>query len=243
MNEQRTPDWFAARLGKITASRIDAVLARPKGKGQDYSATRANYRAQLVLERITGKEKEQGFQSKAMERGIELEPEARAAYDTAKGVMVEPVGFVQHPLIKNAGCSPDGFVGEDGMTQFKCPYPATHIEWLTKGGVPTEHRKQMAFELSCCPERKWSDFVSYCPDMPDHLRLFIARFTRESAVDVIEEIEREVIKFDAEIKEVIASLPSGKPVEREVSESFKESIRAATRNPEADLTITDADLA
>lgn len=199
MNEQRTPEWFAKRCGKITASRVSAVLAKAKTKGET-SITRDGYKAQLVLERMTGIERESGFQSKAMERGIELEPHARGAYDTRYKVMVEPVGFVAHPHIKNAGCSPDGFVGEDGMIQIKCPFPSTHIEWRTKGGVPTEHRKQMAFELSCCPGRKWSDFVSFCPDMPnDRLRLFVARMTRESATDIIEEIEREVLKLDAEV--------------------------------------------
>jgi putative phage-type endonuclease len=238
MNEQRTPEWFTARLGKITASRIGAVLARPR-KGSESSLTRDNYRAQLILERITGIEKESGFQSKAMERGIELEPEARALYDTVKNVMVEPVGFIQHPTIANAGCSPDGLVGDDGMVQFKCPYPATHIEWLTRGGVPTEHRRQMAFELSCFPERKWSDFVSYCPDMPDHLRLFVARMWRDAMVADIEDIEREVLKFDAEIEEAIKLLPNGKTLE----ENLERSIHAvkAKRNPEAELGITHDD--
>lgn len=205
MSDQRTPEWFKERCGKITASRIGAVLAKPR-RGSESSLTRDNYRAQLVLERMTGIERESGYQSKAMERGVELEPEARAAYDTRYDVMVEPVGFVQHPRIKSAGCSPDGFVGDKGMVQIKCPYPATHIEWRTKGGVPAEHRKQMAMELSCCPERDWSDFASYCPDMPDRFRLFTARMTRESAKDIIEEIEREVLKLDAEVEATIKRL-------------------------------------
>lgn len=222
MNEQRTPEWFKERLGKITASRIGAVLAKAR-KGNESSHTRDNYCAQLVLERMTGIERESSFQSKAMERGIELEPEARAAYDTKFSVMVEPVGFVQHPTIKNAGCSPDGLVGDEGMIQIKCPYPANHIEWLKRGGVPAEHRRQMAFELSCCPERKWSDFVSYCPDMPAHLQLFVARMTRDSAKDIIEEIELAVIKLDAEVDETIRHLPKDESLEETLTNSVSQA--------------------
>lgn len=222
MNEQRTPEWFAQRCGKITASRISAVLAKAK-KGADSSLTRDNYRAQLVLERMTGVERESGYQSKAMERGTELEPNARAAYDTKFDVMVEPVGFVQHPRIKNAGCSPDGFVGEDGMIQIKCPFPANHMAWQLRGGVPTEHRKQMAMELACCPERKWNEFVSYCPEMPAHLQIFTAKLTREAAKDTIEEIEREVLKLDAEVDDMIRHLPKDESLEEALTNSVSQA--------------------
>lgn len=241
MNDQRSPEWFKERCGKITASRIDAVMAKPKGKNT-YSATRANYKAQLVLERITGEEKGSNFQTKAMERGTELEPEARWAYNSKFDVVAEPQGFIQHPTIPNAGCSPDGFVGDEGMIQIKCPYPANHIEWLTSGAVPTEHRKQMAMELSCCPERKWSDFVSYCPDMPPHLQLFVARLKREDARDIIEEIDREVMKLDAEIEETIRHLPKNEPILETLGKSVAQAREARGLPPEEELLANDGDL-
>lgn len=247
MIEQRTPEWYRQRCGKITASRISAVLAKSRKSGEA-SRTRDNYRAQLVLERMTGIERESGYQSKAMERGADLEPDARAAYDTKFDVIVESVGFVPHPTILNAGCSPDGFVGDKGILQIKCPYPATHMEWLMRGGVPVEHRPQMAFELSCCDERDWNDFVSYCPDMPEHLRLFVARMTRDSAKDKIEEIEREVVRLDAEVAEMIRHLPSGKSQEELLQASIEAVPRKAkiaevvTRAKEDPTTITQEDV-
>ncbi len=249
--EQRTPEWYAARLGKITASRISAVLAKPQGK-KPSAATRDNYRAELLLERITGKEKADTYQSKAMERGIQLEPEARAAYDTRYSVMVEPVGFVLHPTIKNAGCSPDGFVGDEGIIQVKCPYPAHHIEWLTRGGLPSEHRPQVAFELACCREREWEDFVSYCPDFPEHLRLYVYRVYRTAMVDVIENIEREVVKLDAEVEEMIRLLPSDKSTmellgaSKEQAEERKAKLSgaiAAAREDSTQVTQDDVEFA
>lgn len=213
---QHTAEWHAERLGKITASRIDDVLAKPR-KGGETSRTRENYKAHLMLERLTGKPREE-FNSWDMQRGVEMEPLARAAYEDALGVMVEAVGFVEHPKIPMAGCSPDGFVGEEGMVQFKAPKAATHFEWLSKGGVPMEHRKQMAFELACCPDRKWNDFVSYHPDMPEHLRLFVTRYHREDIF--IAEIEAEVAKFDAEIEEAIRHLPNGKTLQVNLEQSI-----------------------
>jgi hypothetical protein len=201
-DQQHTPEWRSERLGKITASRIDAVLAKPR-KGEGSAATRMNYRAQLVMERLTGKEREE-FQTWDMKRGLDLEPIARAAYEDRAKVMVEAVGFVQHPTIKMAGCSPDGYISDFGQVQFKVPKAATHFEWIRAGRVPAEHRKQLAFELACTG-RQWNDFVSYHPDMPDHLKLFVVRYAREN--EFIAEIEAEVVKFDKEICELIDELP------------------------------------
>jgi hypothetical protein len=201
-SEQRTPEYRSDRLGKITASKIDAVLAKPK-KGEGSAATRANYLAQLAVERMTGKEREE-FQTWEMTRGIEMEPLARAAYEDRANVMVEAVGFIAHHSIVNAGCSPDGMVGADGLVQFKCPKMAKHLEWIRANKVPSEHRKQLAFELACT-QRKWTDFCSYHPDMPDHLKVFVVRYTRDEVF--IAEIEEEVRKFDAEVEQLITDLP------------------------------------
>jgi predicted phage-related endonuclease len=208
MNDEEIRQWKSERLGKITASKIDAVLAKPK-RGEGSSATRSNYMAQLLLERTTGKEREE-FQTWEMKRGIELEPLACVAYEDRQNVMVEACGFIAHPQIPMAGATPDGLVGTDGLVQFKVPNAATHLKYLKARHVPAEYRKQLAFELAVTG-RKWTDFCSYHPDMPEEWRLFIVRYEREDAF--IAEIEEAVRKFDAEIEEMRKALPSLDPLE------------------------------
>ena len=121
--EQRTEDWYKARLGKVTASRVADILAKTKS---GYSASRDNYMAQLICERLTNTQVE-SFTNAAMQWGTEQEPFARAAYEVAKGVLVEEEGFVPHPVITMAGASPDGLIGDDGLVEIKCPNTATHM--------------------------------------------------------------------------------------------------------------------
>jgi len=193
MNEQGTQEWRDERSGKITASRIDDVLTKPR-KGQKDSAVRSNYRAQLICEILTGKAIEEQFQSWDMKRGVELEPIARAEYELRMAVVVDTVGFVAHPSISRAGASPDGLVGTSGLVQFKCVKTAKHLDWLMAQIVPTEHRGQMYFEMACTG-RQWSDFVSYEPNLPEEFQLFVARLRRDDVE--IAEIEGEVRKNSA----------------------------------------------
>ncbi len=123
--EQRTEEWFAARLGKVTASRVADVLAKIKS-GE--SASRKNYKMELVVQRLTGKAGE-SFTNAAMEWGTEQEPFARMAYEAHTGTFVKEEGFVDHPTIEGFGCSPDGIVGE-GLIEIKCPNTANHIETI-----------------------------------------------------------------------------------------------------------------
>lgn len=206
--EQGSAEWREIRAGKVTASRIGAVMTKPR-KGQKESVTRANYRAQVVAERLSGKAAPDEYQSWEMRRGTDLEPNARIEYELKTGNDVRTVGFVEHPKIANAGASPDGFIGEDGMVQFKCGIPATHLTWLLEGIVPLEHRPQMYFEMACTG-RMWSDFVSYDPGLTGH-ELFIARLERDEAE--IEAIEVEVVKFNREVDEIIARLAKPDPME------------------------------
>lgn len=199
---QGTAEWAAARAGRVTASRIDAVLSRSRDRKSE-GATRRNYKAQVISEILTGRPQENGFTSKAMEDGLELEPLARSAYELAKGEFVDLVGFVLHPIIERAGASPDGMVGERGLVEFKCPFPATHIGYLLAGEVPAEYQLQMLWEMACA-ERDWCDFVSYCPAFPPHLQLFVVRFQRDDKR--ITEITAEVNVFLNEVEEIIARL-------------------------------------
>jgi len=196
---QGTNDWFAIRLGKVTASRVADVIAKTK---TGYSTSRENYMAQLVVERLT-QTKAESFTNAAMQWGTDQEPFARAAYEAAQGVMVEEVGFVPHPTIKWAGASPDGLVGDDGLVEIKCPNTATMIEALLTGKVPTKYFTQMQFQMACTGT-KFCDYVVFDPRMPAKAQLFVTRVNRDDAY--IAEIEAEIVKFLAEVESQVQQL-------------------------------------
>lgn len=200
--EQGSAAWLDARCGKVTASNVPDVLSRSRDRKSE-GATRRNFKARVISEILTGRPQENGFSSKAMEDGIELEPLARTEYEMRYDLLVQEVGFVLHPTIERFGASPDGLVGLKGMAQFKCPYPATHIAYLLAGVVPSEYEPQMFSEMACA-EREWSDFVSYCPAFPPHLQLFVVRLQRDEKR--IAEITAEVNVFLNEVDEIIARL-------------------------------------
>lgn len=197
--EQRTEEWYAARLGKVTASRVADVIAKTK---TGYSTSRANYMAELVCERLTGS-KGDSYQNAAMAWGTATEPFARAAYESRTGELVEETGFVLHATIPNAGCSPDGLIGEDGLIEIKCPFTATHIETLLSKQAPSKYMTQMQWQMACTG-RKWCDFVSFDPRMPEHMQFFCIRVNRDQIM--IDDLEREVEKFLFELDEKIMRL-------------------------------------
>lgn len=199
--KQGTPEWFAERLGKVTASRVSDVLAKIK-TGE--AASRANYRAELVAQRLTGY-MEEGFTNAAMQHGNEYEKFARAQYEIKKDVMVDEIGFVSHPVIEWAGASPDGLIGDDGLIEIKCPNTATHIDYLLSGKAPSKYIPQMVWQLACTG-RQWCDFVSFDPRMPEDMQLFIVRFDRND--EQIAETESEVRKFLSEVESTISKLKS-----------------------------------
>jgi putative phage-type endonuclease len=197
--EQRTEEWFSARLGKVTASRVSDVVAKTKS---GYSTSRANYMAELVCERLTGKQGE-FFQNAAMAWGTEQEPFARGAYEERNGIFVEEVGFVSHPTILMAGASPDGLVGDDGLVEIKCPNTATHIDTLLDKEAPSKYVNQMQWQMACTG-RAWCDFVSYDPRMPENMQFFATRVMRDN--NLIIELEREVEKFLFDLDQKIIKL-------------------------------------
>lgn len=196
---QGSPEWFAQRLGKVTASRLVDVLAKVKA-GE--AAARANYRAELVAERLTGKVAE-GFSNAAMKWGTECEPLARAAYEAEFGLLVEEVGMVQHPTIPNTGASPDGLVSTDGLIEIKCPETKAHIETLLSKAAPAKYVPQMQWQMACTG-RAWVDFVSFDPRMPSDLQLFVCRVLRDD--ELIHQYETEVRAFLAEVDATVTSL-------------------------------------
>lgn len=201
MIEQGSPEWHAMRCGKVTASRIADMLAKTK---TGWGASRANYKAQLVAERLTGVVAE-GFTNAAMEWGKEKEAEARAAYGFYANETVELIDFVTHPVMLMSGASPDALVGMDGLVEIKCPNTATHIETLLGGSVPGKYQFQMQWQMACTG-RWWCDFVSYDPRMPEDMRLFVKRLERDD--EAIAMIEKETRIFLAEIDATVAQLTS-----------------------------------
>jgi putative phage-type endonuclease len=197
--EQGSTAWITARLGKVSASRISDVVARTRS---GYGASRANYAAEIITERLTGAPAER-FQNAAMAWGTEKEPDAKDAYCFLRDAEIEAVGLVLHPTIDMACASPDGLVGNDGLIEVKCPQTATHIDTLLSETVPDKYVKQMMWQMSCTG-RQWCDFVSFDPRLPAEMQIFIKRVPRENAL--IAELEAEAVKFLAEIDDTIVKL-------------------------------------
>lgn len=197
--DQQSEEWFAARLGKVTASRVADVIARTK---TGPSASRANYMAELVAERLTGARGDT-FTNAAMQWGTDNEPEARLAYEFRTDVTVEQVGFIAHPNIGMSGASPDGLVAADGLVEIKCPNTATHIETLLTGTIPAKYETQMLWQMACTG-RAWCDFASFDPRLPEEMRLFVKRFARDDAR--IAEMEEQVREFLFELDTTVRRL-------------------------------------
>ena len=203
MNEiiQGSAEWFAIRLGKVTASRVADVIAKTKS---GYSTSRANYMAELIAERLTGTSAE-SYTNAAMQWGTDNEPKARLAYEFQTDAAVEQVGFVVHPNIDQSGASPDGLVGDDGLVEIKCPNTSTHLDTLLGQGVPAKYITQMQWQMACTG-RKWCDFVSFDPRMPEAMQLFIKRIERDDAK--IKELESEIASFLLELAVKLSQLNS-----------------------------------
>lgn len=205
---QGSEAWFAARVGKVTASRVADVIAKTK---TGYGASRANYMAELIAERLTGAPAER-FTNAAMQWGNDQEDNARQLYAYRYDVEVETVGFIAHPKISMSGASPDGHVGKDGGVEIKAPNTATHIDTLIGGEIPGKYQTQMLWQMACSG-RAWTDFVSFDPRLPGPMRLFVKRLHRDDIR--IAEMEREVTAFLAELDAKIAALMAA--VEREAA--------------------------
>ena len=192
MIEQLSEEWFTARLGKVTASRVKDVMAKTKSGP---AATRTNYMMELLCQRLTGK-REESFTSAAMQRGTDLEPIARMTYELNTGNEVTEAEFIVHPEYSAMGASPDGFVGDDGLIEIKCPNTAKHLACIQSDSYDKQYYPQMQFQMACTG-RKWCDFVSCDDRLPDELQLFVCRVARSE--DYINLMMDEVMKFLAEL--------------------------------------------
>jgi len=209
---QGSDEWYAIRCGKVTSSRIADLTATTKS---GVSASRARYMGELIAERLTGVSSK-GFQSPDMLAGKEKEAEARALYEFRHDVDIQQIGFVHHPKIAMSGCSPDGFVGDNGGVEFKCPIVATHIETLMTHKCPSHYLKQIQWNLAC-DGRAWRDYVSFCPEMPANMQIFIKRVPRDDAM--IADLEKHVVAFIVELDARLCALRSAYDLDAVLRES------------------------
>lgn len=197
--QQQSDSWWASRLGRATASRVKDIMA--KGRGGAPSATRQNYMMQLLCERLTGK-REEGYTNAAMQRGNDLEPIARVAYEMYEDCEVVEVGLVLHPSIDGFGASPDGVIllenGRRGL-EIKCPNTAQHIAVIQSGKHDTQYEWQMLAQMACA-ELESVDFVSFDDRLPEELQYVCFRYHRDEAR--IREMEAEVMAFLEELAEL-----------------------------------------
>jgi putative phage-type endonuclease len=195
---QRSAEWYAARAGLLCAS--DAGDAFPKTPG----ATQRDLILSIAVEQITHEAENGGsFVNADMQRGIDLEPRARAAYEAQTGDLVEIVDFCRHDTLA-IGCSPDGFVGDDGMLEIKCPRKANHLLTMREGKLPEKYRLQCLHQL-LVTGRVWVDFVSYCDGLPDFIpACWVTRYT--PTADALAEYQAKVEKFLAEVDRERAAL-------------------------------------
>ena len=198
---QGTDEWRALRAGKVTASRIADMMAKTK---TGYAASRTNYAAQLVAERLSGV-MENGYSNAAMQWGKDNEADARVAYQFRTDKVGTEVGFVDHPSIPMSGCSPDGLVGDDGLVEIKAPNTATHINSLLDTKAPAGYLLQMQWQLSCTG-RKWCDFVSYDPRLPEAMQMVVFHVKRDDAL--IADLEKHVLAFVEGIDATVTLLRS-----------------------------------
>ena len=184
--QQGSEEWKTLRLGKITASRVSQVMGK----------SRQNFLAIIAAERIS--KQAESFTNAAMQWGVDTEPFAREAYEARNGVKVVQVGFCLHPTIKEAGASPDGLVGDDGLIEIKCPNTSTHVGTLIDQKAPTKYIPQMQFQMACTG-RQWCDFVSFDPRIEQSF--FQIRVERDN--EYIEKIEKEVSEFLEEVEKLV----------------------------------------
>jgi predicted phage-related endonuclease len=193
--EQKSPQWYAARAGRLTGSVASAMLSKAKS-GSGESAGRLNLRAKLVLERVTGKTQEDDYVSRDMQRGIDLEPEAFGKFEALTGVILQRCGFLS--MDHDYGCSLDAYIGDfDELVSIKCPNDATHMASLFGKKIPKVYMDQCMHELWITGAKR-HHFMSYNPNFPPKLRVF--RVTMERDGFDIPAYEADASRFMAEVR-------------------------------------------
>lgn len=200
--QQNTPEWHAARCGRVTASRVCDIVRKVK---TGVSKMRRTYAGELIAERLAGVQHGDGFVSQAMQFGKDMEDRAALTYAFMRDASVEKIGFVEHPTIEMAGASPDRLVGDDGLLQIKVPNTSTHLDSLRGAEIDPDYLKQIQWEMACTG-RLWCDYCSFDPRLPEAMQLHVQRVARCGTA--IKELEEQVTIFLAEIEAEVAELTS-----------------------------------
>ena len=200
--EQGSPEWMVLRIGKIGGSRVADLLT--EGRGGAESLTRKKYKNELIRERLTGK-KLDTYKTPAMQRGIDLEPMARAWYEVKYNTFVDQVAIVLHPSINGGQCSPDGIVeATNSLIEIKIPNPENHLDNILTGGKQLEqYYDQVQWQLACMPEKEFCDLISFDPELTG-LEGFVKRIYRDD--EYIKTMEDKVILFLQEIETTVNNL-------------------------------------
>ena len=201
---QGSPEWFSARLGKLTASRLGDLMKVTKYGESTY---KTRLRMELAIERITGKSASSVVMNQAMRDGVEREPDARKLFEAVTGKEVALCGSFDHPEIVNTAASPDGLLREeDAILEIKCPTPVTHAKNLMAETMPSNYVYQVQWQIACT-ESTHGYFASYHPDFPKELRLKVVKVERDD--EVISKIAEAVKKMDIEIESLINDIKQG----------------------------------
>jgi len=201
---QGSDAWFAARCGRITASRLGDIMRKTKWGESTY---KAKVRLELAIERITGKSVSSVVMNQAMRDGVEREPDARKLYEVITGKEVALCGSFNHPNIANTSASPDGLImDENAVLEIKCPTHATHAKNLMSDKMPKNYVYQVQWQIACT-ESDYGWFCSYHPDFPKDLRLKHVKVERDN--EVIKSLEEEVRAFDISIEDLIIKIQNG----------------------------------
>ena len=188
---QGSDEWFAAKLGMVSSSHFKEVLNKKTG--------RKLYMRKVAGERLSGAN-ESSFSNKNMQDGIDLEPDAKLYYEKVNKCEVQEVGFIKKD--DWIGSSPDGLVGVDGQIEIKCVIPSTQIATILGGIMPNEHIKQVQGQLFVS-ERKWCDFISYCPLLKPRPFFSVRVFKDE---EYLHNLAVELEMFIADLKKMIDSI-------------------------------------
>ena len=201
---QGSDEWFAARVGKITASRLGDIMRKTKWGESTY---KAKVRLELAIERITGKSASSVTMNQAMRDGVEREPDARKLFEAVTQKEVALCGSFDHPTIVNTSASPDGLLrGENAVLEIKCPTHATHAKNLMSEKMPKNYEYQVQWQIACT-ESDFAYFASYHPDFPKDLRLKYVKVDKDDSI--IKSLEEAVRQFDIEIEDLIIKIQNG----------------------------------
>ena len=201
---QGSDEWHAARMGKITASKLSDLMKKTKYGESTY---KTRLRMELAIERITGKSASDNFMNQAMKNGVEREPDARSLFEAVTGKEVALCGSFDHPEIVNTSASPDGLLrGENAVLEIKCPTHVTHAKNLMSETMPKNYIYQVQWQIACT-ESDYAYFASYHPDYPTDLRLKWVKVERDDSV--IKSLEEAVRQFDIEIEDLIIKIKKG----------------------------------